>query len=379
MVAVAGEGTPPMSESATGRNLTSPGAEPYVQLLTPEGARQAHPEFSYAGDIEDIAALYRQMFLGRRIDTEAFALQRHGELGLWPPALGQEAAQVGSAAALGPADFVYPSYRETLVGWLLGVELADLIAVWRCSTLGGWDSQRHRFGPHSIVIGSHPLHAVGYARGMVMRGDTDPAVLTYFGDGATSQGDLWEALEFAALQQAPVVFFCQNNQYAISLPATRQTAAPIVRRADAFGMRGIHVDGNDVLACQAVTSAALDHARSGRGPVLVEARTYRMGPHTTSDDATRYRDAAEVEAWRALDPLDRVRKHLETVGFSPQFFTDLDSEAEELGTTVRATVLAIPEPDLGAWFDNVYAEQTDELRAQRAEYVAWRNQYGGVA
>jgi pyruvate dehydrogenase E1 component alpha subunit len=214
---------------------------------------------------------------------------------------------------------------------------------------------------------------------MVMRGDKDPAVLTYFGDGASSQGDLWEALEFAALQEAPVVFFCQNNQYAISLPASRQSAVPIVRRADGFGMRGIHVDGNDVLACQAVTSAALDHVRSGGGPVLVEARTYRMGPHTTSDDATRYRDAAEVEAWRALDPLDRVRKHLEAEGFDPQFYAALDAEAEALGASVRATCLAIPEPDLGAWFDNVYAEQTDELRAQQAEYVAWRDQYGGVA
>jgi 2-oxoisovalerate dehydrogenase E1 component alpha subunit len=368
-----------MSESVMGRSHASAGAAPFVQLLTPEGGRLEHPEFAYDGDLDAIAALYRQMFLVRRIDSEAFALQRHGELGLWPPALGQEAAQVGSAAALGPADFVYPSYRETLVGWLLGVDLADLIAVWRCSTLGGWDANRHRFGPLSIVIGSHPLHAVGYARGMVMRGDVDPAVLTYFGDGATSQGDLWEALEFAALQKAPVVFFCQNNQYAISLPVAQQTATPIVQRADGFGMRGIHVDGNDVLACQAVTAAALDRVRSGGGPVLVEASTYRMGPHTTSDDATRYRDAAEVEAWRARDPLDRVRKHLEAEGFDPQFFVALDTEAEALGASVRATCLAIPEPDLAAWFDNVYAEQTDELRAQQVEYVAWRAQYGGAA
>jgi pyruvate dehydrogenase E1 component alpha subunit len=368
-----------MSESASGRVHASPDAASTVQLLTPDGVRQPHPEFAYDGDLHAIAELYRQMFLVRRIDNEAFALQRHGELGLWPPALGQEASQVGSAAALKPADFVYPSYRETLVGWLLGVDLADLISVWRCSTLGGWDSIRHRFGPLSIVIGSQPLHAVGYARGMVMRGDRDPAVLTYFGDGASSQGDLWEALEFAALENAPVVFFCQNNQYAISLPVERQTAAPIVQRAHGFGMRGIHVDGNDVLAVQAVTSAALEHARTGGGPVLVEALTYRMGPHTTSDDATRYRDAAEVEMWRALDPLDRVRKHLEAEGFDAQFFTDLDAEAEALGASVRTTCLAIPEPDLGAWFDQVYAEQTDELRAQQAEYVTWRDQYGGVA
>lgn len=368
-----------MSDSALGRDNPASVPESCVQLLTPGGERRGDPEFAFGGDLDAIAALYRQMFLIRRIDSEAFALQRHGELGLWAPALGQEAAMVGSAAALGPTDFLYPSYRETLVGWLLGIDLADLIAVWRCSSLGGWDAKRHRFGPLSIVIGSHPLHAVGYARGMVIRGDADPAVLTYFGDGASSQGDLWEALEFAALQKAPVVFFCQNNQYAISLPAEQQTAAPIVQRAAGFGMRGIHVDGNDVLACHAVTDAALDLARSEGAPVLIEARTYRMGPHTTSDDATRYRDAAEVDAWRAVDPLDRVRRHLEREDFDGQFFVALDAEAEELGASVRATCLAIPEPDLAAWFDNVYAEQTNELRAQQAEYVAWREQYGGAA
>ena len=142
---------------------------PCVQLLTPDGERLQHPEFGYDGDRDAIASLYRQMVFIRRIDAEGFALQRHGELGLWPPARGQEAAQVGSAAALGPKDFVYPTYRETLVGWLLGIDIADLVSVWRCSTLGGWDAQRYRFGPLSIVIGSHPLHATGHAIGLSIR------------------------------------------------------------------------------------------------------------------------------------------------------------------------------------------------------------------
>ncbi len=372
-----------MSESATGRDHASAGAMPYVQLLTPDGTRQAHPDYAFDGDRAEIAARYRQMVLMRRIDAEGFALQRHGELGLWPPTLGQEAAQVGSAAALGPVDFVYPSYREQVVGWLLGVDLAELISVWRCSTLGGWDARQHRFGPLSIVIGSQPLHAVGHALGLRMLageeagapGATHGAVLTYFGDGASSQGDVLEALEFAALQQAPVVFFCQNNQYAISMPASRQSAVPIVQRADGFGMPGIQVDGNDVLACQAVTADALRRARAGEGPTLIEAVTYRMGPHTTSDDPTRYRDSAEVAVWEARDPIARVRTLLEREGQDPGFFDDVDREAAELGETVRADCLAIPEPDLAAWFDNVYAEQTDELRAQQAEYVAWRAQY----
>ena len=358
-----------------------PGGAPVqrcVQLLTPDGDRIDDPEFAYDGDQEAIAQLFRQMVLIRRIDTEGFALQRHGELGLWPPLLGQEAAQVGSTAALGPDDVVYPTYREAGVAWLMGVDLADLIGQWRCSTLGSWDMRRHRFGPLSIVIGAHPLHATGYALGLKLR-EEEGVVLTHFGDGASSQGDVMEALEFGALDQVPVVFFCQNNQYAISLPATRQSAVPIVQRASGFGMPGVQVDGNDVLAVQAVTAAAIDRARAGGGPTLIEALTYRMGPHTTSDDPTRYRDDAEVESWRARDPIDRVRKLLQRLGTPSTFFADVDAEAETLGAHVREVCSALPEPDLAAWFDHVYAEQTDELRAQRGEYVAWRSQYGGVA
>jgi pyruvate dehydrogenase E1 component alpha subunit len=366
-----------MGASATGGNVQP--AVPCVQLLTAEGERRPHDEFRYDGDVGEVTDLFRQMVLIRRIDTEGFALQRHGELGLWPPVLGQEAAQVGSAAALRPADFVYPSYREASVGWLRGVDVADLIAVWRCSTLGGWDVQRHKFAPLSIVIGSHPLHATGHALGMTLRGQKDAAVLTYFGDGATSQGDVMEALEFAVLENAPVVFLCQNNQYAISLPVSRQSAVPIVRRAEGFGMPAVRVDGNDVLACNAVTQWAMEHARAGKGPVFIEALTYRMGPHTTSDDPTRYRDAAELEKWRARDPIDRVRRYLQSAGVETDAFAAIEAEADRLGASVRAACLAIPEPDLAAWFDTVYAEQTDELRAQQAEYVAWRAQYGGVA
>ena len=363
------------------------GLDPLVQLLTPEGIRREHPDYRYDGDIQSIADLYRQMVLVRRVDTEGFALQRHGELGLWPPSLGQEAVLAAGATALGPSDFVYPTYREMLLGWLLGVDIADLLSVWRGSSHGGWDAHRFRFGPMSIVIGSHPLHATGHALGLTMRKDSVPrerevppgAVIAYFGDGASSQGDVMEAIELAVLQQVPVVFFCQNNHYAISHHVDRQSAVPIVQRADGFGLPGVQIDGNDVLACHAVTQAALRRARDGGGPTLVEALTYRMGPHTTSDDPTRYRDAAEVESWRARDPIDRVRAYLERESYDPGFFAEVDREAEELGASVRAACLAIPEPDLAAWFDNVYAEQTGELRSQQAEYIAWREQYGGVA
>jgi pyruvate dehydrogenase E1 component alpha subunit len=365
-----------MGESA---QYDAQSAAPCVQLLAPDGERLANERFEYTGDVAAVTELFRQMVLIRRIDAEGFALQRHGELALWPPVLGQEAAQVGSAAALSPRDFVYATYRETSVGWLRGIGLGELVAVWRGSTLGGWDARRHGFAPMSIVIGAQPLHAVGHALGLMLRDETGSAVLTYFGDGATSQGDVMEAWEFAVLEKAPVVFFCQNNHYAISMPVERQTAVPLVQRASGFGMPAVRIDGNDVLACQAVTAWALDHARSGAGPAFVEALTYRTGPHTTSDDPTRYRDAAELEAWRAKDPIDRVRRYLQSAGVDAETFAAIDAEAEELGERVRAACLAIPEPELAAWFDTVYAEQTDELRAQQAEYIAWSRQYGGAA
>lgn len=371
--------------SRTGNDKTSETSESsFVQLLTPAGERVESAEYAYTGDVTAMAELYRQMALIRRFDNEGFALQRHGELGLWPPSLGQEAGLVGPAAALGDADYVYGSYREMGIGWLMGVELGDLLGLWRCSTMGSWDVHRHRFAPLSIVIGSHVLHATGHAMGMSLRARGNPegpasAVMAYFGDGATSQGDVWEAMEFASLNQAPVVFFCQNNQYAISMPASRQTTVPIVQRASSVGIPGVQVDGNDVLACQAVAAAALERARTGGGPTFIEAVTYRMGPHTTSDDPTRYRDTSEVEAWAERDPLDRIRRHLEAHGTPASFFASVESKAEALGETMRATCLSLPEPDLAAWFDNVYAEQTEELRAQQAEYVAWRAQYGGAA
>ncbi len=352
-----------------------------VQLLTPDGERLEHPGHAYDGDRDAIASMYRDMVLARRVDTEAFALQRHGELGLWPPALGQEAAQIGSARALRAQDYAFPSYREHGVAWCRGVDPADLFSIYRGTELGGgWDPAEHGLALPQIIIGAQALHATGYAMGLtfdhaVGTGDPgrDAAVIVYFGDGATSQGDLNEALDWAAVHQAPVVFFCQNNQYAISVPLARQTAVPIAQRAAGFGLPGVRVDGNDVLAVHAVTTAALQRARDGEGPTLVEAVTYRMGAHTTSDDPSRYRDAAEVEAWRAKDPIERVRVHLETLGQPPGFFADLDLEAERLGEDLRAACRALPEPDLADLFDHVLVDTPDELEQQRAEYVAFRD------
>ena len=357
---------------------------PLVQLLTPSGERVEDPEFHFDGDDAAIRGLYRDLVLARRIDVEAYALQRHGEIGLWPPALGQEAAQVGSGRALRPQDFAFGTYREHGVAWCRGVEPADLLGWVRGVELGGWDPHEHNYNLPSIIIGAQTLHATGYAMGLTLDGavgtgdpERDAAVIAYFGDGASSQGDVMEAFDFAAVNHAPVVFFCQNNQYAISVPTSRQTAVPIAQRASGFGFRGVRVDGNDVLACHAVTTAALQQARDGGGPMLIEAVTYRMGAHTTSDDPTRYREADEVESWKAKDPIDRVRAYLDSAGTPPQFFTDLEGEGELLGEHLRERCGMMASPDLAELFDHVYVEQTDELREQQAAFVAWRGQYEG--
>ena len=355
------------------------GAFPLVQLLTPEGQRVSHPEFAYDGDDESIRGLYRDLVLSRRIDFEAHALQRHGELGLWPPALGQEAAQIGSGRALRPQDFAFPTYREHGVALCRGIDPALLLGLFRGVELGGWDPAEHGFALYSIIIGAQTLHATGYAMGLNLDGavgtndpERDAAVIAYFGDGATSQGSVNEAFDWAAVFNAPVVFFCQNNQYAISSSTARQSRGPIVQRAGGFGFRGIRVDGNDVLACHAVTEAAMQKARNGEGPTLIEAYTYRMGAHTTSDDPTRYRDTAEVETWKLKDPIERVKQYLVVQGAPPEFFETLEAEADELGRHLRETCKAMPDPDLAALFDEVHAEGTPELAEQKAQYLAFR-------
>ncbi|MEW1723669.1 pyruvate dehydrogenase (acetyl-transferring) E1 component subunit alpha [Streptomyces sp. NPDC093109] len=346
---------------------------PLVQLLTPEGERVEHPEYSVDLSPEELRGLYRDMVLTRRFDAEATALQRQGELGLWASLLGQEAAQIGSGRALRDDDYVFPTYREHGVAWCRGVDPTNLLGMFRGVNHGGWDPNTNNFHLYTIVIGSQTLHATGYAMGVAKDG-ADSAVIAYFGDGASSQGDVAEAFTFSAVYNAPVVFFCQNNQWAISEPTERQTRVPLYQRAQGYGFPGVRVDGNDVLACLAVTRAALERARRGEGPMLVEAFTYRMGAHTTSDDPTKYRAAEETESWQAKDPILRLRRYLERVGAADEaFFAALEAESETLGKRVRDVVRAMPQPDRMAIFDHVYADGhalVDEERAQFAAYQA---------
>ncbi|ROQ67671.1 pyruvate dehydrogenase E1 component alpha subunit [Streptomyces sp. 840.1] len=344
-----------------------------VQLLTPEGERVEHPDYSIDLSADELRALYRDMVLTRRFDAEATALQRQGELGLWASLLGQEAAQIGSGRALRDDDYVFPTYREHGVAWCRGVDPTNLLGMFRGVNHGGWDPNTNNFHLYTIVIGSQTLHATGYAMGVAKDG-ADSAVIAYFGDGASSQGDVAEAFTFSAVYNAPVVFFCQNNQWAISEPTEKQTRVPLYQRAQGFGFPGVRVDGNDVLACLAVTRSALERARRGEGPTLVEAFTYRMGAHTTSDDPTKYRADEERASWEAKDPILRLRTYLENEGAADEaFFTGLDEESETLGKRVREAVRSMPQPDRMAIFDHAYADGSalvDEERAQFAAYQA---------
>lgn len=361
----------------------SPDGLELIQLLTPEGERVSAAGYSFAGTDDDIAGFYRDMSLIRRVDTEANALQRQGELGIWASLQGQEAAQIGSGRALGKNDHVFPTYREHGVAWCLGVDPLTLLSLFRGIDQGDWDPRTTRLGSYTVVIGAQTLHATGYAMGLERDGavgtgepDRDAAVIGYLGDGAMSQGDVNEAFVFAGSYNAPVVFLCQNNQWAISEPIERQSRIPLYQRAAGFGFPGVRVDGNDVLAMHAVTREALERARSGNGPTLIEAYTYRMGAHTTSDDPTKYRMGDEVEHWRLKDPIARVKAYLSRHGaVGESFFDDVEAEADDLAADVRSKCLQMPDPRLVDLFDSVYADQTPYLVDQQARYADYLDSF----
>lgn len=315
------------------------------------------------------------MVLVRALDEQATALQRQGELGLWAPLLGQEAAQIGSGRAMQKQDFAFSTYREHGVAWCRGVDPIDMLSFWRGTRHQGWDANLYRFYGYQIIIGAHALHATGYAMGAYLSRNTetgvagkDQAVMAYFGDGAMSEGDVNEAFVFAASYNAPVVFFCQNNQWAISEPTRRQSRVPLAYRAAGFGIPGIRVDGNDVIACYEVTKQALDRARSGGGPTLIEAITYRMGAHTTSDDPTKYQIFSDVELWRERDPIARLKTYLRDKGvLDDEFEREVSDEAAALSERMRKGCRELPTPDPLSMFDHVYSESDLNIDEQRRE------------
>jgi len=368
-------------------HATDEGGADLVQLLTPEGERVRDERFdSYAADVgvAELQGLYRDMVLVRRFDREANALQRQGQLGIWVPLLGQEAAQIGAGRALAPMDMAFPSYREHGVAWCRGIDPTELLGIFRGTDQGGWDSRATRFHLYTIVIGNQCLNATGYAMGQkfeskVGDGPDTEATMCFFGDGATSQGDVHEGFVWAAVYDAPVVFYCQNNQWAISEPTERQTRVPLYKRAQGYGFPGIRVDGNDVLACLAVSRWALEECRTGNGPVLVEAFTYRMDAHTTSDDPTRYRLADELELWKLKDPIERVRVHLvRSLGVEQGYFDEIAAESDALAERFRRFCNEMPPPAPDRMFSQVYAEESPLVAAQREAFLAYHASFEGA-
>jgi 2-oxoisovalerate dehydrogenase E1 component alpha subunit len=341
-----------------------------VQLVAPDGAPTSEDRYTRDLPPETLSWLYELMVATRGLDGEFTNLQRQGELALFASCRGQEAAQIGAAACLRKTDWLFPQYREIGAFLLRGITPAQMGAVWRGKWHGGLGFTERCCAPISIQIGTHGLHAVGAAMGAQRLGE-DSVTVAFLGDGATSEGDAHEALNFAAVFKAPCVFFVQNNQWAISTPVSHQMAAPsIAHRAIGYGMPGIRVDGNDVLACYAVMAEAAQRAREGGGPTLIEAITYRMGPHTTSDDPTRYRSADEVDHWLALDPIARYRTYLQNAGvWNERLEERVEARSKRLRSELRESVVGADDFDVAEMFDTVYHDITPELVRQREELL----------
>lgn len=340
-----------------------------VEVLGPNGEvdQALMPDL----DPGQIRRLYEHMVLTRRFDERMFKLQRQGRLGTFARVAGQEGAHVGAAFALRQDDWLVPAFRETGALLWRGLSMTQLLQYWSGDERGAAFPKNLRTLPISIPVGTHMLHAVGIAWAMKQAGE-ESAVLTFFGEGATSEGDFSEAMNMASVFNVPVVFFCQNNQYAISVPYTKQTAAPTVaQKALAYGMFGVQVDGNDVFAVYRATVEALDRARNGHEPTLIEAHTYRVTDHTTSDDARRYRDAEEVEPWLERDPIERLARYLRTRGLLDDAgAAAVVAEADQKVAEAVAAFEELPPPGPDDIFKHVFAEMTPQLAEQQAALTA---------
>lgn len=315
-------------------------------------------------DEDKALELYRQMVRARTFDERALSLQRRGWMSGYPPYRGQEASQVAAAWAMDDDDWLFPTYRSNAMLLTLGVEMTDILLFRRGFSEFHRDTERDRIFPQAVPIATQIPHAVGAGMAANYR-DTDHAVVCYFGDGATSEGDFHEGANFAGVFEAPTLLFCENNHWAISLPETRQTAAEtIAQKASAYGFDGGRVDGTDPLAVAEAVRDALETVRHG-SPYLLESLTYRQGPHTTADDPERYREEGEVEEWRRRDPLDRFEAHLREVGIlNEETIEAIESAATEEFTEARETAESIDEEAPEAIFEHVYAEIPDRLRDQ---------------
>ena len=340
-----------------------------VQLLDPDGNLTSDENWPLEVTAELCRDLYRKMRIARCFDEQAYRLQRQGELGLWLQSLGQEAAQVGSITSVRPNDHVFPSYREHAAALCRGIPPDELLVQWRGNTHSGWDPHSYRFHIYTLVLAAQLPHAAGYAMG-VQRDGADEIVLAYLGDGAASEGEANETFNWAAVTSAPLLLFCQNNQWAISTPAAIQMRTSVHERARGFGLDTYLVDGNDVLAVRAVTSAVADQIRRGGSPALIEALTYRMAGHSTSDDPARYRDASERDLWQSRDPMHRLERLLDERGWRDDAFnSELDAECDDLATRTREVCQKLPKDDINSLFDTVLTERTSLLAEEQRRYA----------
>ncbi len=334
------------------------------RLINPDGSVDDRLPIT----LDEMRGLYADMIEARTYDHKGMSLQRQGRLATYAPFEGQEAAQIGAAAALRPDDWVAGTYRDAALMWRAGYPWKLLFAGRTGDERGGQPDEEVNVLPPSITVGGHMIHAVGLAWAESLKG-TDRVALTSFGDGATSEGDFHEAMNFAAVYHTPTVFLCQNNGFAISYPRAEQTRSEsIAMKADGYGMRGVQIDGNDVAAVLMTVREAVEAARRGEGPTLIEAVTYRLGPHTTADDPNRYRDEDEATEWKDRDPLTRVRHLLDRAG---GWTLEWQSEIEQAATArIEAAVQeaeALSEPTVEEMFARMYAAPTAPLRAQQEE------------
>jgi 2-oxoisovalerate dehydrogenase E1 component alpha subunit len=345
-------------------------SDPIAGLVTPEGVLSPDGERQAAVPDEQLRQMYRMMVVCRRLDQEALNLQRQGELGLWGQFTGQEAMQVGAALAMDPTDWIFPYYRDMAMAICRGIDPGEIMRIFRGLQHGAWNPHTYRFAPFIIPVGTQVPHAVGFAMGCALDGE-QTAVLVGFGEGATSTGDWHEAMNFAGVFHAPVVFLCQNNQWAISVPLREQVAGRIADRAAGYGFPGVRVDGTDVLTVYAVARSAAQRARNGGGPYLIEAVGYRISAHTTSDDPTRYRPDAELEPWRARDPIVRCAERLRArAAWDDALDAAAREEAEERAAAMRRTLLAAQPAHPAQVFDLVFANPPEALRRERDELSA---------
>jgi 2-oxoisovalerate dehydrogenase E1 component alpha subunit len=356
--------------TATSRTTALLPSETPLQLIDPDGHPGGNPgELELPGP-EVLSELHRRMVLGRHFDTESTALARQGRLAVYPSSRGQDGCQVGSVLALRDQDWLFPTYRDSVAIISRGVDPAETLTLLRGDWHCGYDPYHRNVATQCTPLATHALHAVGLAHAATLR-HIDQAALVLLGDGATSEGDTHEALNFAAVWKAPVIFLVQNNGYAISVPLAKQTAAPsIAAKGVGYGVPALLIDGNDAAVVYAAVRAAIARAASGGGPTLIEAITYRIEAHTTADDATRYRDAAEVREWLARDPVSRLDAYLMTRGLLDDAATArLDAEADRLAAGVRDWASQDTTADPRDLFEHVYARPTRDLERQRASVL----------